>query len=476
MSAHARIRYHCPLGIESAARNPEFQRLIRLQTEAFAKSTLYHSLELLDGTVIPGIIPVANLQARLAAYPLPEDLRGKRVLDIGAASGWNSFECERRGAEVVAFDYVEYEELTAVKRLRDSKIEYAIADIEELTPERFGFFDYVLFFGVFYHLRHPLYAMENVCSVTRGLAFIESYVIDDKPDPERCFMEFYETDELGGQIDNWCGPTTACLMAMARSAGFPRVDFKYVDSRRGGLVAHRTWEPVKPTAGAVPPFLCSAVNNRHNDIVFQPRKDEYLCLAFLYDGPLTKEDVLVEVDRYGVPALILVRHDAGYWQVNCKVPPGISPGDHDVRVGTKTAGFSEPVRIRMLPSGAERRYGATAFLEGTSPDGTEEVAAPVVIRVENTMDRTTTFRGYRNETLACRFTHADGLLDLAKVQLTVDGNPWPLLSVERPEPGMWQINARLRGIARGEHELRIRTARSGFSKSFTVLLDPVFEL
>ncbi|MDP9170353.1 MAG: methyltransferase domain-containing protein, partial [Acidobacteriota bacterium] len=158
--------------MEPAARNPEFQRLIRLQTEAFAKNTPYHSLELNDGTVIPGIIPVENLRARLEAYPLPLDLRGMRVLDIGAASGWNSFEAERRGAEVVAIDCVEYEELTVVKRLRESKIEYAVIEIEDLTPERFGFFDYVLFFGVLYHLRHPLSALENVCSVTRGVAFI----------------------------------------------------------------------------------------------------------------------------------------------------------------------------------------------------------------------------------------------------------------------------------------------------------------
>jgi SAM-dependent methyltransferase len=459
------------MGVQSAARNPEFQRLVRLQTEAFAKSTLYHSLELPDGTVLPGIIPVANLRARLASYPLPDDLRGKRVLDIGAASGWNSFECERRGAEVVAFDYVEYEEFTAVRRLRESKIEYAIAEIEELTPERFGFFDYVLFFGVFYHLRHPLYALENVCSVTRGEAFIESYVIDDKPDPDRCFLEFYETDDLGGQIDNWCGPTTACLMAMTRSAGFPRVEFKYVDARRGGLVAYRRWETFTAVAEAIPPFLCSAVNNRHNDIVFQPRKDEYLCLAFLFEGSLTKDDVLVEVGQYGVPALILVRHEAGYWQVNCKVPPGISPGDHDVRVGTRNSGFSEAVRIRMLPPGAERRYGETPFI------GREPVAPPpTFVRVENSMDRSSTFRGYRNETLNCRFTHSDGRLDLSKVQLTVDDSPYPLLSVERPEPGMWQVNAKLKGLGRGEHLLRLRTSGSRVSEPFTIFSDPAFDL
>ena len=455
---------------ESAARNPEFQRLIRLQTEAFARNTPYHSLELKDGTVIPGIIPVANLKARLDRYPLPEDLRGKRVLDIGAASGWNSFECERRGAEVVAIDCVEYDELVAVKRLRESKIEYVVADVEEIVPERFGFFDYVLFFGVFYHLRHPLLALENVCSVTRGLAFIESYVIDAAPDPARCHMEFYETDELGGQIDNWCGPTTQCLIAMTRSAGFPRVEFLYEDSRRGGLVAHRRWAPVRPLAGAKPPFLCSAVNNRHNDIVFQPRKDEYMVLAFLSDEQLANDDVLVEIDEYGIPAIFLVHHEAGYWQVNVKVPPGISPGDHNVRVGTKAGGFSDPVKIRMLPFGAERLYGATPFLPVS-----EEVAPPKFVRVENTMDRSLTFRGYRNESLAARFTHSDdGALDLSKVQLTVDGVAWPLLSVERPEPGMWQVNARLRGLAAGSHELRLRTHRSGFSAPFTIEAAPVY--
>jgi tRNA (mo5U34)-methyltransferase len=460
------------MAVESAARNPEFQRLIRVQTEAFARNTPYHSLELNDGTIIPGIIPVPNLKARLDRYPLPEDLRGKRVLDIGAASGWNSFECERRGAEVVAIDCVEYDELVAVKRLRESKIEYVVAEVEEIVPERFGFFDYVLFFGVFYHLRHPLLALENVCSVTRGLAFIESYVIDASPDPARCHMEFYETDELGGQIDNWCGPTTQCLIAMTRSAGFPRVEFLYEDSRRGGLVAHRRWEPATPVAGTKPPFLCSAVNNRHNDIVFQPRKDEYMALAFLSDEKLAKDDVLVEIDEYGIPAIFLVHHEAGYWQVNVKAPPGISPGDHDVRVGTKAGGFSDRVKIRMLPFGAERRYGITPFVPVC-----EEAAPPKFVRVENTMDRSLVFRGYRNESLAARFTHSEGdngALDLSKVQLTVDGAAWPLLSVERPEPGMWQVNARLRGLAEGPHELRLRTHRSGFSELFIIQSEPVF--
>lgn len=454
--------------VDSAARNPEFQRLIRLQTEAFARNTPYHSLELNDGSVIPGLIPVELLKARLDRYPLPADLRGKRVLDIGAASGWNSFECERRGAEVVAIDCVEYEELLAVKQLRGSKLEYAVVDMEEITPERFGLFDYVLFFGVFYHLRHPLLGLENVCAVTRGEAYIESYVIDDAPDPARCYMEFYETDELGGQIDNWCGPTTQCLLAMTRAAGFPRAEFLYTDTRRGGLIAHRRWAPLAaPTTPA--PFLCSAVNNRHSDIVFQPRKDEYMCLSFFSADALTKGDVFVEIGDYGIPPIFLVKHDAGHWQVNVKVPPGTAPGYHNVRIGTRTGGFSEDVRIRMLPEAAERRTGETEFA-AEDPS----LPPPRFTRVENTMDRSLVFRGYRNESLECRFTHSDAALDLSAVQLTVDGSPWPLLVVERPSPDLWQVKARMKGLPAGTHLLRLRTSRSGFSEPVEIVSDPVF--
>ena len=39
----------------------------------------------------------------------------------------------------------------------------------EVTKERLGSFDVVLFLGVLYHLRHPLLALERVCEVSRGV-------------------------------------------------------------------------------------------------------------------------------------------------------------------------------------------------------------------------------------------------------------------------------------------------------------------
>src|ERR1700730_4683349 len=56
--------------------------------------------DIFPGIRTPGRSSVETIMERVG---FPQDLRGKRVLDIGAWNGCASFECERRGAsEVVA--------------------------------------------------------------------------------------------------------------------------------------------------------------------------------------------------------------------------------------------------------------------------------------------------------------------------------------------------------------------------------------
>src|SRR5580704_12125768 len=71
---------------------------------SFVELGWWHSFDLPDGAHIQGVCDIAGLKTRIAQFPIPEDLRGKRVLDIGAWDGWFSFEMERRGAEVLAVD------------------------------------------------------------------------------------------------------------------------------------------------------------------------------------------------------------------------------------------------------------------------------------------------------------------------------------------------------------------------------------
>src|ERR1035438_8109563 len=273
------------------ANDPVFAARIQKYVADLDRKRHYHSLELNDGTVLPGLIGVEALRARVRAFPIPEDLIGRRVLDVGAASGWNAFEMERRGAEVVAVDCVEYSELREVGELRGSRIDYRLLDVDELDPAGVGTFDCILFFGVLYHLRHPLLGLERICALARDSVFIESFVADGLGErSDACTMEFYETDELGGQIDNWFGPTTKCLMAMCRSAGFAQVKLEYVGEGRAGITCRRRWEAPMANPAAAPPYLCSAVNNRTIEPTFHRAKDEYMCLYFRSRETLTRSE------------------------------------------------------------------------------------------------------------------------------------------------------------------------------------------
>lgn len=136
----------------------------------------HHIMQFPHGIVSPGAYDPRDLFSRLE---LPE-LSGKRVLDIGARDGFFAFECERRGAEVVALDHAEMDltGFAAAKRIYGSKVEFVQANVYDLSPERLGTFDVVLFLGVLYHLRHPLLALDRIRPLCRSLLIVESLACD----------------------------------------------------------------------------------------------------------------------------------------------------------------------------------------------------------------------------------------------------------------------------------------------------------
>jgi SAM-dependent methyltransferase len=319
-----------------------------------AKTGWYHSIELPGGRVTPGYITAPELRERWAEFPLPQDLSGKRVLDIGTWDGWFAFEAERRGADVVAVDNVEQENFRHAGRERGSRARYHVAGVYELPELGLGRFDYVLFLGVLYHLRHPLRALEIVCALTRDIAIVDSFIVDDdargviaSPIP---WMEFYETDELSNQIDNWCGPTLQCLLALCRSAGFARVELLSIRHRHARLACYRRWEPPPASPRASPPVLHAAVNGRYGDngINFSTRKEEFLTCWFAAQEPgLLRQDLRLEVSGCGVPALSLRADERHRWHAGFLLPPGLDPGWHHVRLRTVNSAFSNPCPIAV---------------------------------------------------------------------------------------------------------------------------------
>lgn len=184
----------------------------------------WHSIDLGDGVVTPGPDPTA---LRLPELGIPSDLTGQSVLDIGAWDGFFSFEAERRGAQrVLATDSFCWDGggwgtkagFELARRALNSKVDDLSIDPLDLTPERVGTFDVVLFFGVLYHMRHPLLALERLFSVTRGLAVVNTHV--DFTAIERPAIAFYQGNELNNDSTNWCGPNPAAVVAMLHAVGF----------------------------------------------------------------------------------------------------------------------------------------------------------------------------------------------------------------------------------------------------------------
>jgi tRNA (mo5U34)-methyltransferase len=455
--------------MSSLTQSPEFHRRTQQQVDELSKHGSYHSLELADGTVIPGLIGIDALKARIQSFPIPEDLHGQRVLDVGAASGWNSFEMERRGAEVVAVDCVEFEEFHMARKLLGSKVDYRILDVDELTPESVGRFDYVLFFGVLYHLRHPLLGLERICALTTEAAFVESFVTDAGPDPAApCTLEFYETNELGGQIDNWCGPNTNCLMALCRAAGFARVVFEHKTDRRAGVTCYRKFEPPAHDAKAEAPRIHAAVNNRTNDTHFNPAKDEYICVYFTSaQADLTRDQMRIEIDGYGVPALLLTSTGGDGWQANLKLPPFLDSGVHEVRVRTTESKYSNVFPITSGP--APPREVAVDF----RPAAELTDAPPEIYAVESNVTGTASFRGYKNEYLCVWFRSNERNLKRQDVLVQVDGHDLAVLFLTDVGDGRWQTNSRLPAdLKPGRHRLRVRTAGSWFSHEVEIRFEP----
>jgi tRNA (mo5U34)-methyltransferase len=212
----------------------------------------YHTIDLGEGVITPG---VDDTPVRLARVGLPGSLDGRSVLDIGAWDGFFSFEAERRGAaRVVAADYYSWHGtgwgtgdgkagFRLAKETLSSRVEDIDIDVMQLTPERIGTFDVVLFLGVLYHLPDPLGALERVASVTKGLLILETVV--DMVGVSRPAMAFYPDSELNNDPTNWWGPNQAAVTSMLKRVGFARATAITPTPSALFRAARATWHSIR---------------------------------------------------------------------------------------------------------------------------------------------------------------------------------------------------------------------------------------
>lgn len=173
---------------------------------------------------------------------IPADLTGKTVLDIGCNGGFYSLEMKRRGAQRVLAIDIDPKYLTQARfaaEVCQADIEFrqlSVYDVDQLGEQ----FDFVLFMGVLYHLRHPLLALDKLASIVRERLIYQTMIRGSTREANiPADFDFWDEDRFkepdfpcayfienryAGDPSNWWIPNRPAAEAMLRSAGFDILD------------------------------------------------------------------------------------------------------------------------------------------------------------------------------------------------------------------------------------------------------------
>lgn len=253
----------------------------------------YHSVDLPGdhhscSTTTPGMYDYRTV---VDAFRFPDNMRGMTVLDVGSATGYFSFEFERRGAEVVSVDLRTLDQLDRFPgqdtaslvlkikrmcspptgdshsplsrelspqelyyylieapfqlcaRLRRSRVERRFCAVYDLSPEKLGraAFDLVFVGDILVHTLRPfdaLAATARMCSGTLVIAQFMPGTADDAP-----AMQY-----VGGAIPGedkvcWWLPNEQCFKQLLQKVGFARVtavgNYEGIHRPAGNLFSRR---------------------------------------------------------------------------------------------------------------------------------------------------------------------------------------------------------------------------------------------
>jgi tRNA (mo5U34)-methyltransferase len=145
----------------------------------------YHTFEFPHGIKTEGWFDHTKLVKKL---PIPEDLTGKRCLDLASSDGYFAYEMARRGGDVVSVDLEDTTQHDQQGDLADNaagsgarerfdiagwalglNVERVDLNLYDVSPETLGGeFDFVFIGNILLHLSDPGAALKAARTVTRG--------------------------------------------------------------------------------------------------------------------------------------------------------------------------------------------------------------------------------------------------------------------------------------------------------------------
>jgi tRNA (mo5U34)-methyltransferase len=230
----------------------------------------YHTVDLGDGLVTPGLY---DFRETVECFGFPSGMKGMTVLDVGSATGFFSFEFERRGARVISVDLPSLEELDRFPgqtteqligklermilpalpraklqperpittaemyfRLLDgpyrfcharlkSKAERCFSTVYDLSAEKLGVaaFDLIFLGDILLHTFYPWKALAAVAPLCKpGGLLVLSQVMPEDLGAQPAMLYVGGDDPQGDDI-SWWWPNQACFEKLLKKMGFKTV-------------------------------------------------------------------------------------------------------------------------------------------------------------------------------------------------------------------------------------------------------------
>lgn len=256
----------------------------------------YQTIELPGVGVVPGSWDHRDSTSVFLGHV---DFNHKRVLDVGPANGFFSFEMERRGGEVTAIDlgqdspwdvvphpYLDEETLVANMRqnvamvekafwfshkILDSKVQLVYGTVYDV-PRLVKDVDIALMSNVLQHFRDPLMAIQRVSKVVKETIVITETVWDDDPTfINNVSMRLIPRVDFPEVSHSWWQVSPGFVIESLKLLGFPRIRSETHLQRFNGASADSRGRMVKHfTVTARRALPLSPVESAKLQITFSP--------------------------------------------------------------------------------------------------------------------------------------------------------------------------------------------------------------
>jgi tRNA (mo5U34)-methyltransferase len=131
------------------------------------------------------VLPIHTTRSQMMSQFLDNtfggDIKELRCIDLACHEGYFSLQLIDKGVKEVTGIDARADHIDNANLIRQiygySNLNFQVGDIQKLTPQEIGKFDFSLLFGILYHLENVVGALRFVQAITKKVCLIETQVV-----------------------------------------------------------------------------------------------------------------------------------------------------------------------------------------------------------------------------------------------------------------------------------------------------------